>query len=182
MPIDIIYGLAHVKRAAALTHEASGALQTDIADAIISTADAILMGKDNTQFPLVIWQTGSGTQSNMNVNEVMAGIANEMLKDTRGGKSPLHPIDDVNMGQSSNDSFPTALHVAVALAVHHGHLPAIVRLTDALSAKCAVWGDIIKIGRTHLQEATPLTLGQEFFRRCRTIDSLPSADRRDGGT
>ncbi|MBP6441418.1 MAG: class II fumarate hydratase, partial [Sphingorhabdus sp.] len=134
----------------------------DIADAIISAADAILSGTYDTQFPLVIWQTGSGTQSNMNVNEVIAGIANEALVGARGGKSPVHPNDHVNMGQSSNDSFPTALHVATALAVHHALLPALARLTDALAQKCGAWGDIIKIGRTHLQDATPLTLGQEF--------------------
>ena len=162
MPMGIIYGLAHVKRAAALTHKASGALPADIADAIISAADAILAGTYNTQFPLVIWQTGSGTQSNMNVNEVIAGIANEALMGARGGKSPVHPNDHVNMGQSSNDSFPTALHVATALAVHHALLPALARLTDALAQKCGAWGGIIKIGRTHLQDATPLTLGQEF--------------------
>lgn len=162
MPIGIIYGLAHVKRAAALTHKASGALPTDIADAIIAAADAILAGKHDDQFPLVIWQTGSGTQSNMNVNEVIAGIANEALAGTRGGKSPVHPNDHVNMGQSSNDSFPTAIHVAVAIAVWHDLLPAMQKLTDALAAKCEAWGDIIKIGRTHLQDATPLTLGQEF--------------------
>jgi fumarate hydratase, class II len=162
MPMGIIYGLVHVKRAAALTHKASGALPADIADAIISAADAILAGTYDAQFPLVIWQTGSGTQSNMNVNEVIAGIANEALAGTRGGKSPVHPNDHVNMGQSSNDSFPTALHVATALAVHHALLPALARLTDALAQKCGAWGDIIKIGRTHLQDATPLTLGQEF--------------------
>jgi fumarate hydratase class II len=162
MPMGIIYGLVHVKRAAALTHKASGALPDDIADAIISAADAILSGTYDTQFPLVIWQTGSGTQSNMNVNEVIAGIANEALTGIRGGKSPVHPNDHVNMGQSSNDSFPTALHVATALAVHHALLPALARLTDALAQKCGAWGDIIKIGRTHLQDATPLILGQEF--------------------
>jgi fumarate hydratase, class II len=162
MPMGIIYGLVHVKRAAALTHKASGALPDDIADAIISAADAILSGTYDTQFPLVIWQTGSGTQSNMNVNEVIAGIANEALTGIRGGKSPVHPNDHVNMGQSSNDSFPTALHVATALAVHNALLPALARLTDALAQKCGAWGDIIKIGRTHLQDATPLTLGQEF--------------------
>jgi len=162
MPIGIIYGLAHVKRAAALTHKASGALLADIADAIASAADAILMGKFDAQFPLVIWQTGSGTQSNMNVNEVIAGIANEALVGKRGGKSPVHPNDHVNMGQSSNDSFPTALHVAVALAVHNNLLPAIDSLIDALAVKCTAWQDIVKIGRTHLQDATPLTLGQEF--------------------
>lgn len=162
MPMGIIYGLVHVKRAAALTHKASGALSPDIGDAIISAADAILAGTYDAQFPLVIWQTGSGTQSNMNVNEVIAGIANEALTGIRGGKSPVHPNDHVNMGQSSNDSFPTALHVATALAVHDALLPALARLTDALAQKCGAWGDIIKIGRTHLQDATPLTLGQEF--------------------
>ena len=162
MPMGIIYGLAHVKRAAALTHKASGALQADIADAIINAADAILSGVYDAQFPLVIWQTGSGTQSNMNVNEVIAGIANEALTGTRGGKTPVHPNDHVNMGQSSNDSFPTALHVATALAVRNDLLPALNRLTDALAAKSAGWQGIVKIGRTHLQDATPLTLGQEF--------------------
>ena len=162
MPMGIIYGLTHVKRAAALTHRASGALPADIANAIITAADAILIGEYDAQFPLVIWQTGSGTQSNMNVNEVIAGIANEALTGTRGGKTPVHPNDHVNMGQSSNDSFPTALHVAAALAVRNDLLPALGRLTDALATKSADWRDIVKIGRTHLQDATPLTLGQEF--------------------
>ncbi len=162
MPMGIVHGLAHVKRAAALTHKASGALPADIADAVVAAADAILDGQYDTQFPLVIWQTGSGTQSNMNVNEVIAGIANEAFTGVRGGKSPVHPNDHVNMGQSSNDSFPTALHVATALAVWRDLLPALARLTDALAAKSAAWHDIIKIGRTHLQDATPLTLGQEF--------------------
>lgn len=162
MPLGIVCGLAHVKRAAALTHKASGALATDIADAIIAATDAILAGEHDDQFPLVIWQTGSGTQSNMNVNEVIAGIANEALTGTRGGKTPVHPNDHVNMGQSSNDSFPTAIHVAVAITVWHDLLPALQKLTDALAAKCQAWGDIIKIGRTHLQDATPLTLSQEF--------------------
>ena len=162
MPMGIIYGLTHVKRAAALTHRASGALPADIANAIITAADAILIGAYDAQFPLVIWQTGSGTQSNMNVNEVIAGIANEALTGTRGGKTPVHPNDHVNMGQSSNDSFPSALHVAAALAVRNDLLPALGRLTDALATKSADWRDIVKIGRTHLQDATPLTLGQEF--------------------
>ena len=162
MPMGIIYGLTHVKRAAALTHKASGALPADIADAIITAADAILSGEYDAQFPLAIWQTVSGTQSNMNVNEVIAGIANEALTGTRGGKTPVHPNDHVNMGQSSNDSFPSALHVAAALAVRNDLLPALGRLTDALATKSAEWRDIVKIGRTHLQDATPLTLGQEF--------------------
>ena len=162
MPIGIIYGLVHVKRAAALTHRGSGALPAEIADAIISAADAILARQYDDQFPLVIWQTGSGTQSNMNVNEVIAGIANEVITGARGGKAPVHPNDHVNMGQSSNDSFPTALHVATALAVRNDLLPALAHLTQAFNAKSAAWRDIVKIGRTHLQDATPLTLGQEF--------------------
>ncbi len=162
MPIGIIYGLAHVKRAAAITHKASGALSTDIADAIIAAADAMLSGQHDDQFPLTIWQTGSGTQSNMNVNEVIAGIANEALTGKRGGTAPVHPNDHVNKAQSSNDSFPTAIHVAVAMAVHNMLLPALTRLTVALATKSAAWNSIVKIGRTHLQDATPLTLGQEF--------------------
>jgi len=162
MPLGIVYGLAHVKRAAALTHKASGAMSAEVADAIVAAADAILTGKHDDQFPLTIWQTGSGTQSNMNVNEVIAGIANEALTGVRGGKSPVHPNDHVNMGQSSNDSFPTAMHIAVAIATHRELLPAIDRLTDALAQKAKAWVDIVKIGRTHMQDATPLTLGQEF--------------------
>ncbi len=162
MPLGIIYGLAHVKRAAAMAHKASGALPAKIADAIVAAADAILRGAHDDQFPLTIWQTGSGTQSNMNVNEVIAGIANEALSGTRGGKAPVHPNDHVNNGQSSNDSFPTAIHVAVALATHSDLIPALIRLTDALMVKVKAWDSIVKIGRTHMQDATPLTLGQEF--------------------
>lgn len=162
MPLGIVYGLAHVKRAAALTHKASGAMVVEIADAIVTAADAVIDGQHDDQFPLTIWQTGSGTQSNMNVNEVIAGIANEALAGKRGGKAPVHPNDHCNMGQSSNDSFPTAIHIAVALATHRALLPSIQRLTDALAEKAKDWSDIIKIGRTHLQDATPLTLGQEF--------------------
>ena len=160
--MGIIYGLAHVKRAAALIHRASGAISGEIAVAIVAAADAILAGQHNDQFPLVIWQTGSGTQSNMNVNEVISGIANEALVGKRGGTSPVHPNDHVNMAQSSNDSFPTAVHVAVASTVHQSLLPSLKLLTDVLCAKSAEWHDIVKIGRTHLQDATPLTLGQEF--------------------
>jgi fumarate hydratase, class II len=162
MPTGIIYGLAHVKRAAALVHGASGAMPLDIANAIVTAADAILTGAHDDQFPLTIWQTGSGTQSNMNVNEVIAGIANEALTGVRGGKSPVHPNDHVNKSQSSNDSFPTALHIAVAVAVYRDLIPALTYLADALTAKSSAWGHIIKIGRTHLQDATPMTLGQEF--------------------
>ncbi|KQR80863.1 class II fumarate hydratase [Sphingomonas sp. Leaf343] len=161
MPIGIVHALALVKQAAARVNRRHG-LAAEKADAIEAAAAEIATGKLDDQFPLVIWQTGSGTQSNMNVNEVIAGRANEMLTGTRGGKSPVHPNDDVNRAQSSNDSFPTALHVAVALAATQRLLPALDRLESALSARAAAWDDIVKIGRTHLQDATPLTLGQEF--------------------
>ena len=160
MPIGIVRALAIVKRACArVNREALGA---EKADAIEAAAAEIVDGALDDQFPLVIWQTGSGTQSNMNVNEVIAGRANEALAGTRGGKAPVHPNDDVNRGQSSNDSFPTALHVAAALAVTRDLFPALDRLHAALDAKARAWDGIVKIGRTHLQDATPLTLGQEF--------------------
>jgi fumarate hydratase class II len=160
MPIGIVHALAIVKQAAARVNRRHG-LPADKAEAIETAAQEIVAGKLDDQFPLVIWQTGSGTQSNMNVNEVIAGRANEMLAGQRGGKAPVHPNDDVNRGQSSNDSFPTALHVAAALAVRDRLLPALAILHDALAAKATVWDGIVKIGRTHLQDATPLTLGQE---------------------
>ncbi|MBB4155717.1 fumarate hydratase class II [Sphingomonas jinjuensis] len=160
MPIGIVHALALVKRAAArVNREGLGA---EKADAIDAAAAEVIDGKLDDQFPLVIWQTGSGTQSNMNVNEVIAGRANEMLTGTRGGKSPVHPNDDVNRGQSSNDSFPTALHIAASFAVTRSLFPALDRLHAALDGKAKGWADIVKIGRTHLQDATPLTLGQEF--------------------
>ncbi len=161
MPLPIVHALARIKGAAARVNRAHG-LDAGLAEAIVAAADAVAAGKHDDQFPLAIWQTGSGTQSNMNVNEVIAGIANEALAGTRGGKAPVHPNDHVNMGQSSNDSFPTAIHVAVAVETTARLLPALDRLTDALAGKAAAWGDIVKIGRTHLQDATPLTLGQEF--------------------
>ena len=161
MPLGIVHALAIVKQAAARVNRTHG-LATEKADAIEAAAAEVIAGKLDDQFPLVIWQTGSGTQSNMNVNEVIAGRANEMLAGRRGGKVPVHPNDDVNRGQSSNDSFPTALHVAAALAVTRDLIPALERLEHALSAKAREWSDIVKIGRTHLQDATPLTLGQEF--------------------
>jgi fumarate hydratase class II len=161
MPNAIVHALALVKQAAARVNRTHG-LAADKADAIEAAAAEVVAGKLDDQFPLVIWQTGSGTQSNMNVNEVIAGRANEMLIGTRGGKTPIHPNDDVNMSQSSNDSFPTALHVAAALAATRRLVPAIERLEAALLAKTQAWQDIVKIGRTHLQDATPLTLGDEF--------------------
>ncbi len=161
MPIGIVHALAVVKQAAARVNRAHG-LEGSIADAIEVAAGEVIEGKLDDQFPLVIWQTGSGTQSNMNANEVIAGRANEVLTGTRGGKSPVHPNDHVNKGQSSNDSFPTALHVAAVVALNRDLLPAVDRLADSLAAKAKEWADIVKIGRTHLQDATPLTLGQEF--------------------
>lgn len=161
MPIEIVHALALVKQAAARVNRTHG-LDATIADAIDAAAQEVIDGKLDDQFPLVIWQTGSGTQSNMNVNEVIAGRANEMLTGTRGGKSPVHPNDHVNMSQSSNDSFPTALHIAASLAATRRLFPALDRLGTALQAKADAWTDIVKIGRTHLQDATPLTLGQEF--------------------
>lgn len=161
MPIGIIRALALVKRAAAGVNRAHG-LDPTLADAIERAAAEVVDGKLDDQFPLVIWQTGSGTQSNMNANEVIAGRANEILTGKRGGKSPVHPNDHVNMGQSSNDTFPTALHVAAVEALNRDLLPALGRLRGALAGAALAWKDIVKIGRTHLQDATPLTLGQEF--------------------
>ncbi|KQX25344.1 MULTISPECIES: class II fumarate hydratase [unclassified Sphingomonas] len=161
MPIGIVHALALVKQAAARVNLTHG-LDATLADAIEAAAAEVADGRLDDHFPLVIWQTGSGTQSNMNVNEVIAGRANEMLTGTRGGKSPVHPNDHVNMGQSSNDSFPTALHIAAGLAVHRRLYPALEAMQEELIAKALAWDDIVKIGRTHLQDATPLTLGQEF--------------------
>jgi fumarate hydratase class II len=161
MPIGIVHALAIVKQAAARVNRGHG-LDSGLADAIEAAAAQVTAGAHDEQFPLVIWQTGSGTQSNMNVNEVIAGIANEALTGQRGGKSPVHPNDHVNMGQSSNDSFPTALHIAAALAVTDQLFPALDRLHAALDTKAQAWNGVVKIGRTHLQDATPLTLGQEF--------------------
>ncbi|MBB6506358.1 fumarate hydratase class II [Sphingomonas endophytica] len=161
MPIEIVHALALVKQAAARVNRRHG-LAADKAEAIEQAAQEVASGELDDHFPLVIWQTGSGTQSNMNVNEVIAGRANEILTGTRGGKSPVHPNDDVNRGQSSNDSFPTALHIACSIAVRQRLLPAVERLHAALDAKAQQWRDLVKIGRTHLQDATPLTLGDEF--------------------
>ncbi|MDK2755534.1 MAG: class II fumarate hydratase [Blastomonas fulva] len=161
MPIAIVHALAIVKQAAARVNRRHG-LPAEIADAIDAAATEVITGTHDDQFPLTIWQTGSGTQSNMNVNEVIAGRANELLTGTRGGKAPVHPNDHVNMGQSSNDAFPSALHIAASLECRARLLPALARLTVALEDKAAQWADIVKIGRTHLQDATPLTLGQEF--------------------
>nr|WP_315380932.1 class II fumarate hydratase [uncultured Sphingomonas sp.] len=161
MPIGIVHAQAIVKQAAARVNVKHG-LDPKIAEVIDQVAQEVIDGKLDDQFPLVIWQTGSGTQTNMNVNEVIAGRANEILSGKRGGKSPIHPNDHVNMAQSSNDSFPTALHIAAARAVTLDLFPALERLHSSLDRKAHDWDHIVKIGRTHLQDATPLTLGQEF--------------------
>lgn len=162
MPIEIIHALARIKLAAAQVNEKKGLLKPEIADAISAAAREVIEGRFDDQFPLVVWQTGSGTQTNMNVNEVIANRANEMLGAGRGVKSPVHPNDHVNLGQSSNDSFPSAIHIACALTLTQRLLPALDRLYAALSAKAKKFEHIVKIGRTHLQDATPVTLGQEF--------------------
>ncbi|MET4667029.1 class II fumarate hydratase [Sphingomonas sp. PvP056] len=161
MPLAIVHALAIVKQAAARVNRDHG-LDGGIADAINAAAAEVAAGKLDDQFPLVIWQTGSGTQTNMNLNEVIAGRANEQLTGTRGGKTPVHPNDHVNKSQSSNDSFPTALHIAASIGVVERLFPALDRLQAALDAKASAWSGIVKIGRTHLQDATPITLGQEF--------------------
>ncbi len=162
MPIEIVHALGFVKQAAARVNARLGDIDAELAEAIQQAAGEVAAGEHDDQFPLVIWQTGSGTQSNMNANEVIASRANEILTGKKGGKSPVHPNDHVNMGQSSNDSFPTAMHVAAARAVHKRLLPALKKIHARLDAQAKSWDRIVKIGRTHLQDATPLTLGQEF--------------------
>jgi fumarate hydratase class II len=162
MPIAMVHALALVKRSAARVNATLGLLDAKKAEAIARAADEILAGRHDEEFPLVVWQTGSGTQSNMNVNEVLANRASELLGGERGPKRLLHPNDDVNLGQSSNDVFPTAMHVAAARTLQAEVIPALDRLCAALAAKRDAFANIVKIGRTHLQDATPLTLGQEF--------------------
>ncbi|MCC6998875.1 MAG: class II fumarate hydratase [Deltaproteobacteria bacterium] len=162
MPAVLIRALAQVKRAAASVNLALGVLKPDKAAAIIAAADEVVAGKHDDEFPLVIWQTGSGTQTNMNMNEVLANRASELMGGERGEARKVHPNDDVNKGQSSNDVFPTAMSVAAVHAVRTHLLPAVAKLRATLAAKSAAFADIVKIGRTHLQDATPLTLGQEF--------------------
>lgn len=175
MPLQVAHALALVKKAAARVNLKSGDLPEDIAKLIEQAADEILTGKLDDQFPLVVWQTGSGTQSNMNVNEVIAGRANELAGNPRGGKSPVHPNDHVNRGQSSNDSFPTAMHIATVRAVHEDLLPAVAELSQGLAAKAAQYQDLVKIGRTHLMDATPVTFGQELSAFVAQLDNARSA-------
>jgi len=162
MPHPLIIALAIVKRAAAQANRELGTLDTRRAKVIIEAAQEIIDGKLDDQFPLVVWQTGSGTQTNMNVNEVIANRANVRLGGKLGAKSPIHPNDHVNLSQSSNDSFPTAMHIAAAREIAERLIPALTHLQAALDAKTKAFASIVKIGRTHTQDATPLTLGQEF--------------------
>ncbi|MBS9479146.1 class II fumarate hydratase [Ancylobacter radicis] len=161
-PLPIVRALGVIKQAAAQTNRDLGHLDAKLADAIIAAAQEVIDGKLDAHFPLSVWQTGSGTQTNMNANEVISNRAIEMLGGEKGSKKPVHPNDHVNMSQSSNDTYPTAMHVAAAVEVVHALLPALTRLRDALAVKSKAWEHIIKIGRTHTQDATPLTLGQEF--------------------
>ena len=162
VPMPVIRALVQVKRAAAVVNRDLGNLEAKIAGAVAEAADEVLAGRHDGEFPLVVWQTGSGTQSNMNVNEVLANRASELLGGQRGAREPVHPNDHVNRSQSSNDTFPTAMHVAAVTEIHERLLPALAHLRDTLQAKSEEWSGVIKIGRTHLQDATPVTLGQEF--------------------
>lgn len=173
-PREIIRALVQVKRSSAVVNHLLGLLDQRKAAAIVAAADEVLAGKHDEEFPLVVWQTGSGTQTNMNVNEVLANRASELLGGPRGEGRLVHPNDDVNKSQSSNDVYPTAMHVAAVDAIRNRLLPALARLRGTLAAKSEAFQDIVKIGRTHLQDATPLTLGQEFSGY---VAQLEQADR-----
>ncbi len=162
MPMPLVHALARVKRVAAEVNGSLGLLDERLAGAIMSAADEIAAGRFDDHFPLVVWQTGSGTQTNMNVNEVIANRANELLGGTLGAKAPVHPNDHVNKSQSSNDCFPTAMHIAAVEEIVERLVPALAHLRAELAAKAEAFAPIVKIGRTHLQDAVPLTLGQEF--------------------
>src|SRR3954466_12152700 len=171
MPIALVHALGIVKLAAAQTNRELGLLDARRATAITRAAQEVIEGKLDDHFPLVVWQTGSGTQTNINLNEVIANRANEMLGGELGAKQPIHPNDHVNMSQSSNDSFPTAMHIAAARAIHDHLIPALNELHRALRKKEKAFAHIVKIGRTHTQDATPLTLGQEFSGYAAQVES-----------
>ncbi len=191
MPQPLIAAYGTVKKAAARVNESHGRLKADLSKAIQQAADEVIAGKLEDHFPLVVWQTGSGTQTNMNVNEVVSNRAIEIMGGEIGSKKPVHPNDHVNMSQSSNDTFPTAMHIAVAVEIDRHLLPALAHLHKALDDKAKAFAEIIKIGRTHLQDATPLTLGQEFSGYAKQVelgiarvkDTLPRLHRLAmGGT
>ncbi|MCJ1888041.1 class II fumarate hydratase [Pseudomonas sp. LA21] len=177
MPLAVVHALALVKKAAARVNAQLGELPENITSLIEEAADEVLAGEHDDQFPLVVWQTGSGTQSNMNVNEVIAGRANEIAGNGRGGKKPVHPNDHVNRAQSSNDSFPTAMHLAAARAVHGDLLPAIAELRGGLAHQAARHASLVKTGRTHLMDATPITFGQELSAFVAQLDYAERAIR-----
>ncbi|HJL28558.1 MAG TPA: class II fumarate hydratase, partial [Polyangiaceae bacterium LLY-WYZ-15_(1-7)] len=162
MPLEIVHAFGVLKKAAAITNHALGNLEEPIKDLIVKAADELIAGQLDDHFPLVVWQTGSGTQSNMNVNEVIANRAIELAGGEMGSKAPVHPNDHVNRSQSSNDTFPTAMHIAAVVAIEDALVPKVRQLRDTLAKKSEAFADIVKIGRTHLQDATPLTLGQEI--------------------
>jgi fumarate hydratase class II len=162
MPPELIWAFGILKKAAALVNEALGKLPPAKARLIVQAADEVIAGSLNVQFPLRVWQTGSGTHTNMNTNEVIANRAIEIAGGVLGSKAPIHPNDHVNMSQSSNDTFPTAMHIAAATRLHRDLIPTVQRVRDALHAKARAFADVVKIGRTHLQDATPLTVGQEI--------------------
>jgi fumarate hydratase, class II len=177
VPLAVIYSLALVKKAAAAVNADLGLLKKPVSEAIQRAADEVLAGRRDEEFPLVVWQTGSGTQTNMNVNEVLANRASELLGGERGQKRLVHPNDEVNLGQSSNDVFPTAMHIAAARALRDALIPSVEQLTASLAAKRDAFGKIVKIGRTHLQDATPLTLGQEFSGYVAQLEQAQAAVR-----
>jgi len=175
MPAELVHALVRIKRAAAQANQALGLLDGTVAQAIVAACDEVLAGRHEAEFPLSVWQTGSGTQTNMNVNEVLANRASELLGGERGAARRVHANDQVNRGQSSNDVFPTAMHVAAALALQQRLEPALAGLRTTLQAKAEAFADIVKIGRTHLQDATPLTVGQEFSGYVAQLDAAAAA-------
>ena len=177
MPLAVLHALALIKKAAARVNDRIGELPQNIARLIEQAADEVLAGQHDDQFPLVVWQTGSGTQSNMNVNEVIAGRANELASGSRGGKSPVHPNDHVNRAQSSNDCFPTAMHIATVQAVMHDLLPAVAELREGLTEQAERHARLLKTGRTHLMDATPITFGQELSAFVAQLDYADRAIR-----
>ncbi|MGE6322155.1 class II fumarate hydratase [Pseudomonas oryzihabitans] len=177
MPLAVVHALATVKKAAARVNLRLGELPEDVATLIEKASSEILDGFHDDQFPLVVWQTGSGTQSNMNVNEVIAGRSNELAGNGMGGKKPVHPNDHVNRGQSSNDCFPTAMHIATALAVQNDLLPAIAELSGGLALQSARYQNLVKTGRTHMMDATPVTFGQELSAFVAQLDLAERAIR-----
>ncbi len=170
-PAPVVRALGIVKRAAAESNMALGRLDETLGKQIVAAANEVIEGKLDAHFPLVVWQTGSGTQSNMNANEVISNRAIEMMGGEMGSKKPVHPNDHCNMSQSSNDTYPTAMHIACAEEIEHRLLPALAKLRNALNDKAQAWKDVIKIGRTHTQDATPLTLGQEFSGYTQQLDN-----------